>query len=156
MPSRTVGADFERFDTFGCIDDCHRMRLVFGGRRSERTLHGEPIIRSSFLVVQLKSCGDGAVDVVPCYINDAFAWVRELREGVREEIKVGGIAFRTLVDHLILVNRMIPARRLMRKSHQNSYCDTIRAFYRSTSSTIRRIGPVAGGSSIYTRRQGQS
>ena len=51
-------------------------------------LHAKPICRDAVFVMKLKGCGDGAIDVVPAYIDDTQGGVGEGGEGIWEEIKM--------------------------------------------------------------------
>jgi hypothetical protein len=51
-------------------------------------LHAEPICRNAVFVMELERRGDGAIDIVPAYVDDAQGGVGEGGEGIWEEIKV--------------------------------------------------------------------
>ena len=63
-------------------------------------LHAEPVRGYACLVVELKRGGDGAVDVVPCYVDDAGGEGGKGGEGVWVKVEVVGAAARTFVCDL--------------------------------------------------------
>ncbi len=73
MPSASpIGADIKTCDCLIGIDD----------------LHGEPVRGNTFFVVDLKGRSDGAVNVIPRYVDDTSGRVGKVRESIWEEIKM--------------------------------------------------------------------
>lgn len=83
-----VGGNFELGNSLVGVDD----------------LHAEPVGRDTFFEVELERGGDGAVYVVPGYVDDAFGEGGEGGEGGGVEIQVVGSAAGTLVSNLRVVS----------------------------------------------------